>query len=117
MAYSYARTVASAVRLITHFGQVMTLERATNTGTPSRPTMTTATSSVTAVVLDKEEHDAPNQAARINQVAYIAPNAATAPQANDILQDASGRRFEVVAVKTLDPGGTVLLYEAEVGTA
>lgn len=117
MAFDYSRSVASANRLVTHFGASMTLERWENGGTPSRPNMVKTESTITAVILDKEEHDEPNQAQRSRQMAYIAPNAATAPQANDIIEDPSGRRFEVVSVQTLAPEGTVVLYQADLGTA
>jgi hypothetical protein len=115
--YNYTPLASTAARLVEKFGQAMTLERKTNTGTASRPTFTTATSAVTAVILDKDERDPVNMVTVHRQMAYIAPDAATAPTANDIIIAPDGTRFEVVSVSQVNPGGTVILYKADLGTA
>lgn len=117
MAFDYSRSVARANRLIAKFGQSMTLERQTNAGTPSRPAMVKATSAVTAVIFDKDQRDATGQVTQTRQMAYIAPSATTAPLPNDVLVASDGQRFEIVSVSPLNPGGTVVMYQADIGTA
>lgn len=113
----YVRAAATATRMIVKYGQIMVLERATNSGTPSRPSISTARTTAKAVVFEDKVWDAPNQVRRTKKVAYISPGAAPVPEPNDILEDAAGVRYEIVSVSPLNPGGTVVLYQADIGTA
>lgn len=117
MASFESRMKAMTNRLIVKRGEQMTLERKTNTGTSVRPTMTTATSTVTAFIDNINLRDFGSQVQTTRQFAYIAPNATTEPLPNDILEDADGKRFEIVGASPIKVSGTVVLYQADIGTA
>lgn len=114
MPFNYTRSAATADRLVVKFGTTMTLARATDTGTPSRPDFADTDYTVTAVKIDSEEmHDGVRR--HVTKF-IIAPTADIEPREDDVITDAGGLKFKLYRVDKLAPAGTKVLFEAYAGT-
>lgn len=116
--FDYAKTAATAARLLLKFGRSVTITRTTPgtydpaTGAPG--TGTTATHAGTAVLLNYAQRDIDGTHVRVgDQRAYIAPDLAVTPQTGDTLT-IGGEVWSVIASRPLAPAGTVVLHEAQV---
>jgi hypothetical protein len=115
MAFDYAKTAATATRLLQRFGASATLkvvtgsayDPATSTTTPTYTSNTT-----TAAVFDYDAKYIDSTLIRTgDKRAYLAP--AHAPKQGDRLTW-QGTDYEVVAAKTVSPAGVPVLYEAQI---
>lgn len=112
--FNYARTAATASRLLQRFGAVATLKRRADatydpaTGTTA-PTVTPL--QTVAVVVDYDAKSIDGTLIRQgDRRAYL--DAAVAPRQDDTLAW-QGVDLTVVAVRTLAPAGAAVLYEAQ----
>lgn len=113
-AFNYARTAATATRLLTRFGASCTLKRladaaydpATGTATPAVTPFAT-----TAVVFDYDQRQIDGTLIRQgDRRAYM--DATVAPRQGDRLTW-QGAELQVVAVRPLSPAGVAFLFEAQ----
>jgi hypothetical protein len=116
--FDYAKTAATAARLLLKFGRAVTLTRVTPgaydpaTGAPG--TGTTATHAGTAALFEYQQKDIDGTHIRMgDQRAYIAPGLAVTPQTGDTLTIGSDV-WSVIASRPLSPAGIVVLHEAQV---
>ena len=114
-AFDYARSKASADRLLTRFGQTGTLRRQTSTGTSYNPTVTNTDYACTFVVLDyaNREVDGTRILATDKRVLLAKKSLAIEPTTADKLL-IGGVEHKLIAVKPISPGGTTILYELQV---
>lgn len=115
-----------AVELLAEFGQEMTLVVESNAGTPSRPIITKAKHAIQAVQVEIEQSGqirlsaasgaSGPQVAQDTKTLLISPAATAKPSAGDMIVDGDGLTLEIVTAKPVNPGGTAVLYKAEVGS-
>lgn len=112
--YDYARTRATAERLIARFGQTAALRRVTNTGPEWDPTQTTTDYPCKLAVLDYAKRDVDGTLIRqTDRMVYLSTAGLTiSPDVNDTLV-IEGSALTVVNVKPLSPAGVVLMYEVQ----
>lgn len=114
MTFDYTRSRATAERLLVKFGQAATLRRKALTGPAYDPTVTTADHACTVVVQDYA--DAMIDGTRIKRgdkkVLVSTKGLTIDPTAADALV-IGGTSHEVVMVKPLAPGGTVVMWEVQ----
>ncbi|RZL39230.1 MAG: hypothetical protein EOP35_04125 [Rubrivivax sp.] len=114
MAYDYAKTAATAQRLLTKFGAAGTLKSQTpgayNPATGAAA-ITTFSQGCTAAVFDVEQKlvDGTNVLAG-DKTAYVATVNVAAPVPGHILTW-QAKDYRVITVKTLAPAGMAVLYE------
>lgn len=113
-AFDYARSAATASRLLTRFGSAATLKRQTagayNPAT-AIAAVTVASVSTVAVVFDYPAKYVDGTLIKQgDRRSYLAP--AVVPAQGDVLTW-QGSDFTVVNVKPIAPAGTVVLYEAQ----
>jgi hypothetical protein len=116
MSFDYARSKATADRLISRFGQTATLRRPTVSGTAYNPSAGTPTDySATVVVLDydRREIDGTRILAADRKVLLAAGTLAIEPVTSDKAV-IGGIEHSIIDVAPLNPGGTVLLYQLQV---
>lgn len=113
--FDYARTRATAERLISRFGQTGALRRTTSDNDPFNPTQTTADHTCTFAVLDYAKRDVDGTLIRqTDQMVYLSTSGlAITPETTDQLVVA-GAPLTVVSVKPLSPAGTVVFWELQV---
>lgn len=113
-AFDYARSKATADRLIARFGQSATLRRQTNTGTSYQPTITTTDYACTIVVLDYDlrEIDGARVLATDKKVLLAKGSLAIEPTTADKLL-IGGVAHSLIDVRPLSPAGTVVLYQLQ----
>lgn len=118
MTFNYARAAETALRLLTTFGQSVTMTRTVvggydpNTGVTSPDQVTTAT--VKAAILPYSNGDKLAVGDMVRQgdrKVYIAPGT-FAPDALTRLTEADGTVWQLESVEPLAPAGTVVLYTA-----
>lgn len=117
-AFDYARTAATAQRLLERRGRAVTLTRKTTgaydpaTGAPGAGM--TATHAGTAVLLEYAQRDIDGTHIRVgDQRAYIAPDLAVTPQTGDTLT-VGGDTWSVIASRPLAPAGVIVLHDVQV---
>ena len=114
--FNYARSIATANRLIAKFGQTVTLKRVANSGSePWNPVQTETEHPATAVIVEFEDNEIDGTLVlRTDRKALIAKGTLTIePKPGDRLVVGSVI-LSVVRVAPLNPGGTVVMYEAQV---
>lgn len=131
MAFDYTRSKATAERLIARFGQSATLRQITNSGTEWAPTQTEADTTITVVDLNERVRDASGTlVGQTQRTLLVSTSAGVAPGKGDKvavgideaafgLLDAAAqdeRLHEVIEVRPLSPGGTVILHEVDLAT-
>lgn len=110
--FDYARSEATAQRLIAFFGQDVSLIKKTNTGTAWSPTQTEETTTVKAVDLDEMARDeGQSSGTETRRKLLVSTSAGVTVEKGDKFEIAS-KQHEIEEVRTLRPGGTTLLYEA-----
>lgn len=121
MSFDYARANLTASRLIEAFGQTATLRKpGTTTGPAYDPTPGTPTfSAVTVVDLNERVRDRTGTlTGQTMRTLYIAADGVTVGKGDRIMlgsvsTDAAFDGSEIMEVRTLAPGGTVVMYEAD----
>ena len=114
MAFDYARSQATATRLISKFGRSLTLTKKGSTASdPSKPweggTATDATTStLTGVELGDTSYFKDDDRVEATDRAFIV-DGLIEPAEGDKITD-SGVVFEIVAAKRIQPGDTALAY-------
>lgn len=113
--FNYARTRATAERLIERFGQTGALRRTTSDSDPFNPAQTTADHVCTFAVLDYAKRDVDGTLIKqTDQMVYLSTSGlAIAPETTDRLV-VGGTALTIVSVKPLSPAGTVVMWELQV---
>lgn len=115
MTFNYTTSSATALRLLTKFGQAVTLRKQTagaydpSTGTATITQSDTAGNAVMLEFSDGERYQAGTTIQEGDKKALLNAVAVT-PAPNDLLIVGSAT-WTVLGVKTLAPAGTVVLYE------
>lgn len=114
-AFNYARSKANADRLIARFGQDVSVRRVTNTGEDEDPTQTSVDYATQAAIVDYTNRDRDGTLImETDRKAIIAKGSlAIEPKPGDQLVVGTDP-FPIINVKPLNPGGTVVFYEAQV---
>jgi hypothetical protein len=114
-AFNYARTRATAERLISRFGQTGALRRTTSSADPFNPVQTTVDHACTFAVLDYAKSAVDGTLIRqTDQMVYLSTSGLTIqPETTDLLV-VGGSPLTVVSVKPLSPAGTVVFWELQV---
>lgn len=114
MTFNYAASAALASRLIERFGAVAVLKRladATYDPATSSASPLVTNHATVAVVIDYDQRQIDGTLIRQgDRRAYM--DAAEAPRQGDVLTW-QGADLRVVAVRPLSPGGTAVLFEAQ----
>ncbi len=112
--FDYARTAATATRLLQRFGAACTLKRQTtgeyDPATGQAPVTVTELPTTAAVFAYDQKYIDGTLILQGDQRAYMAP--AFVPKQGDVLSW-QGRDWQVVAVKPLSPAGINCLFEAQ----
>lgn len=124
--FDYARTRATAERLIARFGQTGALRRTTDDGDPFNPSQTAADHACTFAVLDYAKSMVDGTLIKqTDQMVYLSTSGlAITPETTDRLivggtwsgspLKLNGSVMTIVNVKPLSPAGTVLMWELQV---
>lgn len=116
-AFDYAKTAATAARLLARFGQAATLRRrVTGPYNPALggPAMTEQDYPCTAAVIDYAARDIDGTLVlQGDKRVLIAPTVAVPPVAGDVLVFAGGSSLRAVSVQTTAPAGVPVLYEVQ----
>lgn len=114
MAFNYASSQATAERLIESFGQSASIRRVALSGDSWAPTQTNTDHACTVVVLDYShaERAGTSVQSKDRKVLVSTDGLSIEPTPADkfIL---GAVVYEIVTVKPLNPGGTVVLYELQ----
>lgn len=113
-AFDYARSRATADRLIAKFGQTGAIRRQTATGPDYNPTFTTADHTATFAVTEYEsnEIDGSRILATDKKVLLKAGGLAVTPNTTDKLVIGS-IEHSIVRVEPLAPGGVVVMFQLQ----
>ena len=115
--YDYTGLRATAERLITKYGRDITLKRDTTAtgGTAHDPNITTATYAAEGVLMDykDKERDGTLITTRDKKLYISTKDLSVVPLVSDRVT-VVGIDHQIMDVKTLDPGGTTLVYMAQV---
>lgn len=114
MTFDYARSVATAQRLIANFGQAATLRRKTLTGTAYDPTVATTDYDCTVVVENYRyfEVDGTRILAKDKKVFLSTAGLTITPAVGDQILIES-IVHQIINLMPLSPGGTVVMYELQ----
>lgn len=116
MTFNYARSKATAERLLASFGQTATLRQITNSGDAWEPSLTETDTSVTVVDLNREVRDASGTlTGQTRRTLYVSTSAGVTPAKGDKVVIGS-TEHEIEAVRTLAPGGTTIMHEVDLVT-
>lgn len=112
--FDYAKSKATAERLIARFGQNITLrQKGANTGTASKPVYATTDTVVVGLDLRKHVRDDPgNLVTRKVRQLLVSTSAGVAPLKDDQVQ-LDGVWHTILDASPLNPAGTTLLYKLE----
>lgn len=115
MSFDYAKTAATATRLLQRFGAAATLKRETvgeyDPATGTTPVTTTSLATTAAVFAYDAKYIDGTLILQGDQRAFLIPS--VTPKQGDKLAW-QGADYTVVAVKPLAPAGVVALYEAQI---
>lgn len=113
MTFNYARSRATAERLIARFGTTATLRQITNSGTEWAPTQTETDTTITVVDLEREVRDAAGTlTGQSKRTLYVSTAAGVTPEKDDKIV-IGGTEHEIAEVRTLAPGGTTVMWEVD----
>lgn len=116
MAFDYTRAKATAERLIDRFGQDVTLRQTTSSGDPWAPTLTETDTTVKVVDLNRRERDASGTLVGVTRrTLYVSTSAGVTPAKGDKMV-IGGTEHEIDEVRPLAPGGTNVMFEADLLT-
>lgn len=112
--YDYAKSQGTADRLIDKFGQVGTVKRTENTGTPWNPTQTIMDYDCKLVVLSYNNKDIDGSLIKASdKKVYVSALGLTIePMTTDKLVIA-GKENTIISVKPLNPAGVSVYYECQ----
>ena len=117
MTFDYARMVATADRMITRFGTAGTLRRPTSSGTPYNPTPGAPVDYACRFVVSDYsamEIDGTRVLATDKKVMLAKGSLTVEPELSDLLVDGASSSYRIVAIKPLQPGATVVMWELQV---
>lgn len=117
MTFDYARTVATADRMIERFGIAGTLRRPTSSGTAYNPTPGTPLDYACRFVVSDYsamEIDGTRVLATDKKVMLAKGSLTVEPALSDLLADGPSSSYRIVAIKPLQPGATVVMWELQV---
>ena len=117
MAYDYTIPVATALRLITKFGQTVTVNRISGVYSPTTGTIGSGSTSYTAIVVTvpgtaKDLDDRLKEEfvkGRVRFFFMAASGLSVVPTSGDRVEFES-KEWEVAGVNPLNPAGTALIY-------
>jgi hypothetical protein len=115
VSFDYSRTIETADRLITRYGQVGAIRKLVNTGKAYDPTQTLEDTSVTLAVLEYEDSKLDRGPIRTGdkQVFVSAKGLPISIKPTDKCV-IGGEQHDIVNVKPLAPAGTVVMYQLQV---
>ena len=131
MTFDYARARQTAERLIKRFGQPATLRQVENTGTEWAPEQTITDTNITVVDLNERVRDASGTLiGETRRTIYISTEAGVTPaKGNKVFvgldkdavaalteQQQSEQSHEIGELRPLAPGGTAVMFEADLVT-
>lgn len=117
MTFDYARSRATADRLIARFGQAGNIRRRTTTGPAYDPSQGQPVDHpCTFAVLDYSamEVDGTRVLATDKKVVLAKGALTIEPSLDDVVVEAGGAVYKIVSIKPLKPGSTVVLWELQV---
>lgn len=113
--FDYSRSVATANRLIDKFGQAGAIRRTTMGGDPWEPTPTDTDYPCTLVVMNFSLHERESTLiGATDKRVYIATEGVEIEPTNSDKIVVDGTAHEIVRISPLNPGGTVVYWEAQV---
>jgi len=117
--FDYARTAGTAKRLLTRFGQVVTVMREVAGGyDPTTGTVVPGSSegySIKGAVMNYRTQDVDGtRVLQSDKRILLAPDAAFAPKPGDRVTLADTTVLTVISVRETNPAGTAVLYELQV---
>jgi len=111
--FDYARSRATAERLIARFGTTATLHQITTSGDAWAPTTTETDTTVRAVDLSQRLRDASGTLTGESlRTLYVSTSAGVTPAKGDKIT-VGGIRHEIAEVRTLNPGGVAVMHEVD----
>lgn len=117
MSFDYAKTAATATRLLQRFGQSATLKRETGTRyDPATGAMVAVAAECPciAAVLDYTARDIDGTLIQQgDKRVLIGPYINLTPQAGDVIELSTGASVTVIAVTTTAPAGRAVLFDAQ----
>lgn len=115
VAFDYARTRATAERLIARFGQMGALRRMVSDNDPFNPVITETDYPCTFAVLDYAKRDIDGTLIKqTDQQIYLSTKGLiVSPDVTDKII-VGGVPFTIINIKPLSPAGTVVYYELQV---
>lgn len=116
MTFDYARSKATAERLIARFGQPATLRQIVNIGTEYAPTQITTNTTITVVDQNQRVRDAAGVLTSETRRTLLVSTAAGVTPAKAGKVQIGGKWHEVAQVSPLSPGGTVIFWEIDLAT-
>lgn len=115
-AFDYARSKASADRLLARFGQTGAVRRTPQTGTGYNPTDGTPVNhtAVFAVIdYSSRDIDGTRVLATDKLIIMGVGTLTITPAITDLLVEANGGVYKIVNVSPINPAGTVVAYEIQ----
>lgn len=117
MSFDYARTVATADRMIERFGVAGTLRRRTTTGPEYDPTEGDPDDHACRFVVSgysAMEIDGTRVLATDKKVMLAKGALTVEPMLSDLLVDGSSSSYKIIAIKPLQPGPVIVMWELQV---
>jgi len=119
--FNYARTAATATRLLTRFGAIGAVRRSATTGgnawDPSSGTTTTTDYPATMVVTTYTASEVKGTAIlATDKKVLMAPGVAVVPGVTDTLVTPDGATLNIVNVNPIKPASTLVMYEIQART-
>lgn len=112
--FNYARSKATAERLIRRFGQTVTLTVISTTGPGYNPTVTETDHSLQAAVLDYKINEIDGTLVqRTDRKVLVSTEGATVTPSTANKITIGGAEHAILSVKPLNPGGTVVMWELQ----
>lgn len=115
MSYTSAR--ATAVRMLAKYGRAMTLRSSVSSGTAWDPTITNTDTAITGVMLEYAAHELQSVGSSITATDLVQKSdkkvltSATATPQMKLID--GGITYEIISVKPLHPGDTVIMSEIQ----
>lgn len=116
-AFDYAKTAQTALRLIERFGQTGAVRVKGSTGPAHNPTPTPPTDHPARIVItnfEAKDIDGTRVLATDKKALVAAAGLAVEPSPAHLLLEEDGKSFTIVAVETLKPATTPVVYTCQV---
>jgi hypothetical protein len=112
--FDYARSRASAERLIARFGMAGVLKRAARSGPANDPDITETDHACRLVILKSEDARAEGTLIRrADWLIYLSTAGLTIVPAETDRILANGETYSILSIRSLSPAGEVLFYEIQ----